>query len=113
MSASQPSVGAKTRTSSPEIGVAVPVPPGGARAGGSASVGVSVPVPPGGARAGGIPPAVILGPSAVLAYFAVAPPHPHLAAKHDDLVGYGIELALVVGVLFVGGKLVAGRIFRL
>jgi hypothetical protein len=61
-----------------------------------------------------VPPTVIIGPSALLAYFAVSPPpHPHLAAKHDDLVGYGIELALVVGVVFVGGKLVAGRIFRL
>lgn len=39
--------------------------------------------------------------------------HPgwHPAADHHDLVAYGTELLVVVAFIFVGGKLVARRLF--
>ena len=49
----------------------------------------------------------------VVAYALVTHDGYHLAADHHDLIAYGTELALVVGVIFVGGRLVAGRLFRL
>jgi hypothetical protein len=60
-------------------------------------------------------PTVIIGPSAtVFAVITIPAPHPHvLADHHHDPVAYGIELGLTVAVLFVGGKLIAGRTFRL
>jgi hypothetical protein len=33
----------------------------------------------------------------------------HLAADHHDLVAYGTELLVVMALIFVGGRLVAGR----
>ena len=71
-----------------------------------------MPVPLGGATAGGISPTVIIGP-ALLAYIVPAQDGYHLPADHDDLIAYGIELGLVLALLFVGGKLVARRTFRL
>jgi hypothetical protein len=35
----------------------------------------------------------------------------HLAADHRDPIVYGTELALVAALIFVGGRLVAGRLF--
>jgi hypothetical protein len=55
-------------------------------------------------------PTVVIG-SVVLAYL-VPEPHPHLPADHDDLIALGIEFGLAVTLLFVGGKLAAGRILR-
>jgi hypothetical protein len=49
-----------------------------------------------------------LGP----AYAVVTHARDHLAADYDDLVAFGTELALVLGVMFVGGRIVAGRLFR-
>jgi hypothetical protein len=66
-----------------------------------------------GTSVSGVATTVVLGPSALLAYITIPAPRPHLPADHHDLVAYGIELGLTVAVLFVGGKLVAGRIFRL
>jgi hypothetical protein len=51
-------------------------------------------------------------PSAVLVFIAIPAPHPHLPADHHDPVAYGVELSLAAAVLFVGWKLVAGRVFR-
>jgi hypothetical protein len=76
-------------------------------------VGISVTPPPATVTLSAATPTVIIGSSAVLAVITVPVPHPHLAAKHHDPVGYSVELALAGAVLFVGGKLVAGRIFRL
>lgn len=75
-------------------------------------VSVAVPVPAGGARAVGFAPTAVIGPSVLLAYI-VAEPHPHLSAHHDDPIAYGTEIALAAALIFVGGKLVAGRTFRL
>jgi D-alanyl-D-alanine carboxypeptidase len=61
----------------------------------------------------GVTTTVMLGPLAVLAYITIPAPHPHLPADHHNLFAYGVELGLTVAFLFVGGKLVAGRIFRL
>jgi hypothetical protein len=55
---------------------------------------------------------VAIAPSVVLAYAVVTHDGYHLAADHHDLIAYGTELALVLGVIFVGGRLVAGRLFR-
>ena len=55
-----------------------------------------------------MPTVIIAG--VVLAYAVVTHDSYHLAADHHDLIAYGTELALVVGVIFVGGKLVAGRL---
>jgi hypothetical protein len=74
------------------------------------SIGVAVPVTAATAIGSAAPPMVIIGPSAVLAYFTIPAPHPHLLADHHNPVAYGIELGLTVAVLFVGGKLVAARI---
>ena len=86
--------------------------PGGATAGGLAP-SVRVAVSAGGARAGGFGPAELIGPAVVVAYALVTHDGYHLAANHHDLIAYGTELALVVGVIFVGGRLVAGRLSRL
>jgi hypothetical protein len=61
----------------------------------------------------GVATTVVLGPSALLVYITIPAPHPHLPVDHHDPVAYGIEIGLTVAVIFVGGKLVAGRIFRL
>jgi hypothetical protein len=91
----------------------VGVPPGGVRAGGFAP-SASVPVLPGGVRTGGFGPAELIGPGVVLAYAVVPKTHEgyHLAADPKDLIAYGTDLGLVLGVIFVGGRLVAGRLFR-
>jgi hypothetical protein len=60
----------------------------------------------------GVATTVVLGPSALLVYITIPAAHPHLSADHHDPVAYGIEIGLTVAVLFVGGKLVAGRMFR-
>jgi hypothetical protein len=95
---------------SPRIREAVP--PGGARASGFAPI-AEVAVTPGVVTAGGFGPAELIGPAVVLAYAVLPKLHDgyHLAADHHDLIAYGTELALVVGVIFVGGRLVAGRLF--
>ena len=56
---------------------------------------------------------VVLGPTAILAYEAIPPPHPHLPADHDDPLAVGVELGVAVAAVFVGFKLVAGRRLRL
>jgi hypothetical protein len=56
-------------------------------------------------------PAALIGP-AVLAYAVVTHDGYHLASDHHDLIAYGTELALVVALIFVGGRLVAGRLLR-
>jgi hypothetical protein len=89
----------------------VPVPPGGVRVGGFGP-SARVDVPPGGVRVGGFGPGELIAPAVVLAYAVVTHDGYHLAADHHDLVAYGTELALVLGVVFVGGRLVAGRLFR-
>ena len=48
----------------------------------------------------------------VLAYAVVTHGGYHLAADHHDLIAYGSELALVLALIFVGGRIVAGRRFR-
>jgi hypothetical protein len=59
-------------------------------------------------------PTVLVAPAVVLAYALVRPPGEHdgyhLAADHDDLIVYGTELAVVLALIFVGGRLVAGRL---
>jgi hypothetical protein len=57
-------------------------------------------------------PTVIIGSPLVVLAYVVAQPCPHLAAHHDDPIAYGTEVALAVVVLFVGWRLVAGRVFR-
>jgi hypothetical protein len=57
-------------------------------------------------------PEVVVAPAVVLAYAVVAHDGYHLAADHKDLVAYGLELAVVAVLIFVGGRLVAGRLFR-
>jgi hypothetical protein len=84
---------------------------GGARVGGFAPSAQAA-VPAGGVRTGGFGPAELIGPAVVVAYAVVTHDGYHLAADHHDLIAYGTELALVVGVIFVGGRLVAGRLFR-
>ena len=36
----------------------------------------------------------------------------HLLADHHDPIAYGTELGLVVALIFVGGRVVARRLFR-
>jgi hypothetical protein len=52
------------------------------------------------------------GATVVIAYAVVTHDGWHLAADHHDLIAYGTELALVVALLFVGGRIVAGRLFH-
>jgi hypothetical protein len=41
-------------------------------------------------------------------------PHPHLQADHHrDPLAYGVEVGLAFAVLYVGGKMIADRIFKL
>jgi hypothetical protein len=54
--------------------------------------------------------ATVIPAGVVLAYIAVPPPHYHLHAKHDDPTMLGSEVALVVAVMFVGWRLVGGRL---
>ena len=54
--------------------------------------------------------AIVIPPGVVLAYIAVPPPHYHLPAKHHDPIMLGSEVALVLGVVFVGWRLVGGRL---
>jgi hypothetical protein len=79
-------------------------------AGGFSST-VAVSVPAGGAVASGVAAATaVVGPSAILMYYAVPPPHPHLPADHDDLIATSVELTVVVVFLFVAFRLVRVRI---
>jgi hypothetical protein len=57
-----------------------------------------------------MPLSVTFGPAILVAYAVVTHDGYHLATDHHDLVAYGTELALVPGLIFVGGKLVAGRL---
>jgi hypothetical protein len=59
-----------------------------------------------------MPLSVTFGPAIVVAYAIVTDHGYHLAADHHDLIAYGTELALALCLIFVGGKLVAGRRFR-
>lgn len=52
---------------------------------------------------------VVVMPSVVIAYAVVTGDHYHLPADHKDFIAYGTELALILTLIFVGGKLVAGR----
>jgi hypothetical protein len=52
----------------------------------------------------------IVIPGGVLLAYVVAQPHYHLPAKHDDPIMLGSEVALVLAVLFVGWRLVGGRL---
>lgn len=93
-------------------GISEVVTPGGAKAGGNAP-SAAVAVPPGGAIAGGRAPSFVIGPALLYIIEVPATPHPHEAADHDDPVAYGVELGLVLAFLFIGGKIVAERAFRL
>lgn len=53
---------------------------------------------------------IIVGPSTV-AYVLVEQPY-HLPAKHDDPVMLGSEVVLAVALVFLGCKLVAGRLLH-
>lgn len=77
------------------------------------TIGISVPVPAAVATAGGMAPTVVIGPAALLAYIVQTEDGYHLPADHHDPIAFGIEVGLVLALLFVGGKLVAERIFRL
>jgi hypothetical protein len=43
----------------------------------------------------------------------VTSPEPHLEAHKENLVAYGIEVAVAVTLFYVGGRLVARRTFSL
>jgi len=52
---------------------------------------------------------IILGPSAL--FYIVAEPHYHVPADHGDWVALGTEVALLLVVVFVGGKIILTRRF--
>lgn len=57
--------------------------------------------------------ALFIGVSAVLAFVVQTEPGYHLPADHHDPIAIGVDIGLTAALLFVGGKLVAQRTFRL
>jgi hypothetical protein len=60
--------------------------------------------------------AIAIGPAVLAVTFTTAvpaAPHPHLPADHRNPFAYGGELVLAMAFLFVGGRLVARRFFRI
>lgn len=92
--------------------VSVPVPAGGGTAGGVPPT-PSIAVPAGGAVASGTAPIPTFIVASAVLYVIGAEPAYHLPADHHDPIAYGVEVGLAVAVLFVGGKLVAQKVFRL
>lgn len=55
---------------------------------------------------------VVVAPSVVIAYAVMTHDGYHLPADHHDPIAYGTELGLVLALIFVCGRLVAGRLLR-
>jgi hypothetical protein len=53
--------------------------------------------------------AVVVGPSAVLAY-ALVEPHPHLLADHHDPIALATDAGLLLVVMFVSGRIVVSGV---